>query len=1186
MNKVYKVIWSKAKNCYVVASELAKSHTKAPKSGVMSRALVAGVLACVLSCGAVMPVYATDGVDETYDGPAFASHIINQTVTITGDNGSMTGLIYFENPNNNNFTLYHFYDDSINYGPNTFLVYDDTNGSSSPISNNLKNTMNQVFGCNTTITYQNGTLRVTPASGATCTKIIDNSYANVNCGDVMTLNVLSGTPVLEFKRYQDARGRYFWNLEQCSGVPNLHLQAWSSFPYDDFYIGVPNISSLTLSNGVLNATTTVSATTINASNSSITAKNIKTTSGDIDASTSNLTATNTIESAGAIKAGSLNAGNVKAAAASTIGGALTVSGKISGVSNGTANTDAVNYSQLKPAIKALSVSGKTITYTKIDGTTGTITTQDTDTHYTTHLYAGSGTAANANTTNGNTKLTLADNSTVRESITIKGTGATTVTSSGGVITINSTDNNTTYSAMKGATASAAGTAGLVPAPAAGKQTAFLRGDGTWVVPTDTNTHYTTHLYAGTGAAANAATSNGSTKIALTDDSTVRNTLTIKGTGATTVTSDANGVITINSTDNNTTYSAATQSANGLMSAADKAKLDGIASGANAYTLPAATSSALGGVKIGSNITNSDGTISLTKANVTAALGYTPPTTDTNTTYDNMSATELSTGTATTARSISAKVLVDYVTGKVSAETTARTTAINTEANARANADTALGTRIDNTVSAYQTADTDLSNRIGSLSADGNYIKKSATNNVSANLTALDTQLKTTATAVGTETTNRTNADTALSNRIGSVASDGTFIKKSATNDVATNLTALDTAAKNAIKGLSVSGTTITYTKGDGTTGTITTQDTTYTAGNGLSLTNGSFSVNTNGAVVSGNTGIVTGGTVYDALEARIGQINVENNAQNTVAVGDGSSVGGDGAVAVGTGSSGSGEGSVAVGGNTSADGTGSVAVGDTSSSTGEGSVAIGGGTSTSSDNSVVVGTGSTVTGTDSENSVAIGGQTNVTGSDSVALGGGSSVNGSESTALGGNTVVNNNNSVALGYGSNASQDNVVSVGHTANDTDADGTAYGADLNRRIVNVAAGTSGTDAATVSQTYVLQNGTNTTVSDAGTNAIGQHIYQMTVNTDGQVASGNTGIVTGGTVYDALESRIGQITVQNDAQNTVALGDNSSVSGDGAVAVGSGSSGSGEGSVAIGDTSNSSGEGSVAVFIDFVIL
>lgn len=49
-----------------------------------------------------------------------------------------------------------------------------------------------------------------------------------------------------------------------------------------------------------------------------------------------------------------------------------------------------------------------------------------------------------------------------------------------------------------------------------------------------------------------------------------------------------------------------------------------------YSLPAATSSTLGGVKVGSNITNRSGTISLTKANVTAALGYTPPTSDTNT----------------------------------------------------------------------------------------------------------------------------------------------------------------------------------------------------------------------------------------------------------------------------------------------------------------------------------------------------------------------------------------------------------------------------------------------------------------------------------------------------------------------------------------------------------------------------
>ena len=41
--------------------------------------------------------------------------------------------------------------------------------------------------------------------------------------------------------------------------------------------------------------------------------------------------------------------------------------------------------------------------------------------------------------------------------------------------------------MTGATASAAGKAGLAPAPGAGKQNAYLRGDGTWVTPATTLT---------------------------------------------------------------------------------------------------------------------------------------------------------------------------------------------------------------------------------------------------------------------------------------------------------------------------------------------------------------------------------------------------------------------------------------------------------------------------------------------------------------------------------------------------------------------------------------------------------------------------------------------------------------------------------------------------------------------------
>lgn len=62
------------------------------------------------------------------------------------------------------------------------------------------------------------------------------------------------------------------------------------------------------------------------------------------------------------------------------------------------------------------------------------------------------------------------------------------TSGGWVTTLTPSSGSATTSTvpkMSGASASAAGAAGLVPAPSAGDQAKFLRADGTWVVPTDT-----------------------------------------------------------------------------------------------------------------------------------------------------------------------------------------------------------------------------------------------------------------------------------------------------------------------------------------------------------------------------------------------------------------------------------------------------------------------------------------------------------------------------------------------------------------------------------------------------------------------------------------------------------------------------------------------------------------------------
>lgn len=75
--------------------------------------------------------------------------------------------------------------------------------------------------------------------------------------------------------------------------------------------------------------------------------------------------------------------------------------------------------------------------------------------------------------------------------------------------------------------------------------------------------------------------------------------------------DANNVISA-------TYQDATESDSGLMSANDKAKLNGIESGANAYSLPVATDAILGGVKQGTNVSiGADGTLSATDTTYTA-----------------------------------------------------------------------------------------------------------------------------------------------------------------------------------------------------------------------------------------------------------------------------------------------------------------------------------------------------------------------------------------------------------------------------------------------------------------------------------------------------------------------------------------------------------------------------------------
>ena len=164
---------------------------------------------------------------------------------------------------------------------------------------------------------------------------------------------------------------------------------------------------------------------------------------------------------------------------------------------------------------------------------------------------------------------------------------------------------------------------------------------------NTDTHFTTGLKVGASATAtaNAEATNGNVFLNVMDNTTIRDSHKVVGSGATSVTSDANGIITISSS--NTTYNDATQSAHGLMTAADKKKLDGIASGANAYTHPSATAYASGLYKITTNaLGHVTAATAVTKSDITA-LGI--PGQDTNTHYR----TNLVVGTSDTGNAVKA-----------------------------------------------------------------------------------------------------------------------------------------------------------------------------------------------------------------------------------------------------------------------------------------------------------------------------------------------------------------------------------------------------------------------------------------------------------------------------------------------------------------------------------------------------
>ncbi|WP_334007852.1 YadA-like family protein [Burkholderia orbicola] len=193
-----------------------------------------------------------------------------------------------------------------------------------------------------------------------------------------------------------------------------------------------------------------------------------------------------------------------------------------------------------------------------------------------------------------------------------------------------------------------------------------------------------------------------------------------------------------------------------------------------------------------------------------------------------------------------------------------------------------------------------------------------------------------------------------------------------------------------------------------------------------------------------NTANIVGGDPASDTAAAIGVGSIASGA-NAVALGVRSYAYSDGAVAIGNmAQTGAGQAnSVAIGSNVTTNGESALAVGSQARANGDNAIALG--------NNGVAAIGA--------NSIALGNKASSAAgaTNGIALGASANVarNVADSMALGANASVEKgaNSAVALGTGSKATRANTVSVGNAGSE-------------RQIVNVAAGTQGTDAVNVTQ------------------------------------------------------------------------------------------------------------------------
>ena len=288
-------------------------------------------------------------------------------------------------------------------------------------------------------------------------------------------------------------------------------------------------------------------------------------------------------------------------------------------------------------------------------------------------------------------------------------------------------------------------------------------------------------------------------------------------------------------------------------------------------------------------------------------------------------------------------------------------------------------------------------------------------------------------------------------------------------------------------------------------------------------------------------------------------VNASASGKFSVAIGsgqnsDGATTSGNYATAVGNGSLASGESSMALGYNAEAINAYSVAVGNESLVNGSNSMALGAYSAVGNQDSIV--DSATAVGSlahvYAEDGTALGENAEVLskGKKGTALGTAAKVKAREGTAIGAYSSVSAEGGVAVGKGSVADRaagmKGYAPVGEAGTSpvwkaTDG-AVSLGSDSSartRQITNLAAGTENTDAVNVAQLkrarVELTNGTNTTVKSTNDRTDGHVIYSVDVKTDGAINKGDTNIVTGDTVYNALQDVSWTAKVNDQVAKTV---------------------------------------------------